>query len=66
MLEKVNNPNCPHCRIGLKLDDTYDFGYCDTEVALYQVGHCVKCKRDFQWVTRGYIRNWANTDLEED
>lgn len=59
------NPKCPHCKVELEHDDTVDMEYDCEGMVLYNVGHCPKCEKDFQWQSSAVFVQWANTDLRE-
>ena len=62
---KYKEPLCPCCNVELEEDDTYDMEY-DTEgIILYQLGHCPKCNREYQWQASAVFISWAHTDLKE-
>lgn len=61
----INYPLCPHCSIELECDDTYDMEYDEDGIILYQVGHCPKCEKDYQWRRSARCIQWENTDLGE-
>lgn len=61
----IIDPLCPHCKTELEYDDTYDMEYNEESITLYQVGHCPKCKKGYQWYTSAYCIEWANSGLRE-
>jgi transcription initiation factor IIE alpha subunit len=62
---KYKDPLCPCCNARLEFDDTYDMEYDDESIVLYQIGHCPKCDRSYQWCSSATLVSWANTSLEE-
>lgn len=62
---QCENPKCPHCNVELEYDDTYDMEYDCEGIILYEVGHCPKCNRDFQWQQSAVCTQWTNTGLSE-
>ena len=66
---------CPICDIKLENDDTYDthFDTYDTHfdtdfnmtLTLNQIGHCPRCKRNYQWDERYVLTNKIIKGLNE-
>ena len=61
----IDYPLCPHCKVELELDDTYDMDYDEEGITLRQVGHCPNCDKEYQWERSATCVQWANTDLRE-
>ena len=61
----IIDPLCPHCKTELECDDTYDMECNEESITLYQVGHCPKCKKGYQWCTSAYCIKWENSGLGE-
>ena len=59
------NPLCPYCNTELEWDDTYDTEYDEEGITLYQMGHCPKRNREYDWQSSACCIQWANTDLSE-
>lgn len=45
----IVNPSCPHCDVELVWDDTIDNYFGGDIMIAKSIGHCPKCKREFQW-----------------
>ena len=59
------DPLCPHCKTELERNDTYDMEFDEDRIVLYQIGHCPKCKKDYQWQSSACCVQWENTGLGE-
>lgn len=56
-------PKCKYCNVELEFDNTIDRDIDIDIVYLYEVGHCPKCDRDYQWVDKYNFVKFE--DLEE-
>lgn len=61
----IEHPFCPNCGRLLECDDTYDVEYNEEGIILYQVGHCPRCGKDYQWRHSAACVHWKNTDISE-
>ena len=56
---------CPKCGGIIEHDETYDINGGEDYVVCYCVGHCTKCKTNFQWQEEFEMSFNGYTNFEE-